>query len=250
MRRSLIWVALSLAPLVAFAQAPAPAAAVDTAKLTFRWPATLTARIDAHRYRERHSGSKHDTSAASISYRMTAQRSGDEYVVRFADFRLADDAPPAAAAAVAAFVERVGAMVPSYRVSAAGEFRRLESPELLRAWIDSMFATLFSKDRPASPQIKQFMTTLTSDAALAASATQEWNALVGTWVGAELEVGEAYLTEGEEPVPAFQNATVKFEFEFAALRRMSCDSLATPKALDCVELQWLRSRTAPRCVSS
>lgn len=239
MRRSLTWVVLSLAPRIAFAQVPAPSSAVDTAKLSFRWPATITARVDAHRYRERHNGGKHDTSTASVSYRMTAQRSGEEYVIRFADFRLADGVRGAGAREVAAFAERVGAMMPSYRVSASGEFRRLESPETLRALMDSMVTALVAKDRPPPPQLKQFMSTLTSDAMLAAAAAQEWNALVGTWVGAELEVGEAYLTEGEEPVPVFQNATVKFEYEFAALRRMSCDSVAAPTARDCVELQMV-----------
>jgi hypothetical protein len=83
------------------------------------------------------------------------------------------------------------------------------------------------------------MSTLTSDAVLTAAVAQEWNALVGTWVGGELEVGEAYLTEGDEPIPAFGNAIVRFEYEFAALRRMSCDSVGAPSARDCVELQMV-----------
>lgn len=242
MRRSLIWVALTLtltlAPLIAFAQAPARPAAVDTAKLTFRWPAMVSARVDAERYRERHNGEKHDTSGASASYRMTAERTGDEYVVRFADFRLADDVG-AGTREVAALVERVGALMPSYRVNAAGEFARLESPEIFRAGIDSMISSMLAKDRPPPPQLKQMLSTLTSDAMLTAAVAQEWNALVGTWVGGELEVGEAYVSQGEEPVPVFQNATVKFEYEFAALRRMSCDSVAAPTARDCVELQMV-----------
>ena len=239
MRRSLIWVALTLAPLIAFAQAPAPPAAVDTAKLTFRWPSKVSARVDAQRYRERHSGEKHDTSGASASYRMTAERTGEEYVVRFADFRLADNVEGAGTPEIAALVERVGALMPSYRVNAAGEFARLEAPETFRAGIDSMLRSMLAKDRPPPPQLKQLLSTLTSDAMLTASVAQEWNALVGSWVGGELEVGEAYVTAGEEPVPLFQNATVKFEYEFAALRRMSCDSVAAPNARDCVELQMV-----------
>jgi hypothetical protein len=239
MRRILVCLALSLVPAVALAQeAKKPAVKVDTAKLTFRWPENVTARVDAERYRERHSGEKHDTIAAGASYRMTAQRTGNEYVVRFADFRLVDGVD-AASPEVAAVVQRIGALMPSYRVSAAGEFTRLESPDTFRASIDSMIMTLIAKDRPPPPQLKQVMSTLTSDAVLTAAVAQEWNALVGTWAGAELEVGEAYLTEGDEPIPAFQNATVRFEYEFAALRRMSCDSVAAPGARDCVELQMV-----------
>lgn len=238
MRRSLIWVALTLAPLVAFAQAPAPSAAVDTAKLTFRWPATVSARVDARRYRERHNGGKHDTTEIQLSYKMTAQRGTDGYIVRFHDFRLPERVQGAAAQQIASVVERAGALVPSYRVNAQGEFTGLESAEALRALIDSALAKMMAKDA-APPQLKQLMSQMTSNEVLAATAAQDWNALVGTWTGAELEVGEAYVTEGEEPVPIFQNATVKFEYEFGVLRRMSCDSVTAPNARDCVELQMV-----------
>ena len=239
MRRSLIWVALTLAPLIAFAQAPAGPAAVDTAKLTFRWPATVSARVNAHRYRERHNGGKHDTTEVQLSYRMTAQLGSDGYVVRFHDFRLPESAQGAAAQQIASVVEQAGALVPSYRVNAQGEFTGLESVDALRALIDSAVAKMIARNGPAPPQLKQLMSTMTSNEVLAATAAQDWNALVGTWTGAELEVGEAYVTEGEEPVPIFQNATVKFEYEFGALRRMSCDSVAAPNARDCVELQMV-----------
>lgn len=239
MRRTLICLALALAPAAAIAQAR-PTAPVDTAKLTFAWPTTVRARVEAQRYRERHSGGKHDTTNIRLSYQMTAQRAGDEYVVRFHDFQLPENVRKAAAPPqVAAFVEQAGAMAPSYRVSAAGEFRRLESPERLRALIDSLLNIMTAKGGPPPPQLRQFMSTLTSDAVLAASAAQDWNALVGSWAGAELEVGEVYGTEGEEPVPIFQNATVRFEYEFSALRRMSCDSVKAPNARDCIELQMV-----------
>jgi hypothetical protein len=236
MRRPLFLLALVMAPLAARAQnAPPPA---DTAKLTFNWPATVRARVDAQRYRERVSNGKHDTSDVRLSYRMTAQRTGNEYVVRFSDFQM-PQAPGGVRSSEAAFVERLGGIAPSYRVNASGEFTGLESPAVIRAFVDSMLNSLTAKDGPPAPEMKQFLRTMLSDEVLAASAAQEWNALVGTWLGAELEVGQAYGTEGEEPVPIFQNATVKFEYEFAALRRMPCDSVASPAARDCVELQMV-----------
>jgi hypothetical protein len=234
MRRLLVSLALSLLPFALPAQQDARPAAADTAKLTFRWPAVTHARVEAQRYRERHSNGKHDTSNVRVTYRMSAQRSADEYVVRFSDFQL-----PQSAAPVAGFAERLSALVPSYRVTASGEFTGLESPGTIRAFIDSMLTSLTAKDGPPPPQLKQFMNTMLSDAVLTASAAQEWNALVGTWIGAELEVGEVYGSEGEEPVPIFQNAAVKFEYEFSAVRRIPCDSVATPKARDCVELQMV-----------
>lgn len=238
MRRSL-YLALCLTPALAFAQAPTPSAKVDTAKLTFRWPPTVSARVDAHRYRERHNSGKHDTSSVRISYRMSTHQSGGEYVIRFSDFKLGDGARGPGTSQATAITERLGTIVPSYRVNAAGEFSRLESPETLRAFIDTMLTSLAVKAGPPPPQLKQLMSTMLSDEVLAASAAQEWNALVGTWVGAELEVGEVYGSEGEEPVPIFQNAMVKFEYEFSALRRMPCDSVAAPRARDCIQLEMV-----------
>ena len=79
-----------LAPVAALAQGASKKAepAPDVAKLTFAWPASVRARVEAERYRERHSDGKHDTTVARISYRMTAERQGEEYVIRFDDFQL------------------------------------------------------------------------------------------------------------------------------------------------------------------
>lgn len=228
-----------LAPVAAIAQeAPKKAdTAPDVAKLTFAWPTPLRARIEGERYRERHTDTRHDTTVAPLSYRMTAERDGDEYVIRFDEFQV--PAPPAGLVMEAAFIERIGTLVPSYRVNAAGEFTRLENPGAIRALLDSVTASVLPKNQPMPPQLKQFLATMTSDEVLAASAAQDWNLLVGTWVGGELEVGQAYVSSGEEPVPVFQNAPVRFDYEFAVLRRLSCDSVAAPTARDCVELQMV-----------
>ena len=240
MRRIFLSLVLSLVPAVGLAQgASKPPAKVDTAKLTFRWPENVTARVDAQRYRERHNGGRHDTSDARVSYRMTAQRSGAEYVVRFSDFQMHGEAREARASEAAAFMERLGGIAPSYRVTAAGEFARLESPDMLRKLIDSLLTSMSAKEGAPPPQLMQVMTSMLSDEVLTATAAYEWNALVGAWVGAELEVGEVYGSEGEEPVPIFQNATVKFQYEFSAVRRMSCDSVAAPQARDCIELEMV-----------
>ena len=237
MRRILL--SFLLAPVAALAQGapkksePAP----DVAKLTFAWPASVRARVEGQRYRERHKDGTHDTTVAHLSYRMTSEREGEEYVIRFDEFKL--PAAPAGLAMEAAFIERIGSLIPSYRVNTAGEFTRLEKPEAIRALLDSVTASVLPKDQPTPPQLKQFLATMTSDEVLAASAAQDWNLLVGTWVGAELEVGQAYVTSGEEPVPVFQNANVRFDYEFAVLRRLSCDSVAAPTARDCVELQMV-----------
>jgi hypothetical protein len=243
MRRTLICLALSLSPPTLGAQGAQRPTPVDTAKLTFAWPARTTARVEARKYRERKIDAKDDTTDVQLSYRMTAVRAGQEYVVRFDDFRLPDGAPPGMQAELSTFANNVGALVPAYRVSATGDFTRLESADAIRALLDSMIKRIEAEHGPIPPQATQVISnlrsTMMSDAVLAASAAQEWNALVGTWTGAELEVGEVYANEGEEPIPIVPGSTIKFRYEFAALRRMSCDSVAAPTARDCIQLQMV-----------
>ena len=223
---------LVLAPLALGAQAP------DIAKLTFAWPEKMIARVEAQKYRERNSGTRADTNNIEISYRMTAQRTGHEYVIAFDDFQTPEGAPLSARQELASLTDRLGALIPAYRVTAGGEFARLESTATLRAFIDSLVKTAVG-NASVTPEARQMLQTLGSDAVLASAAAQEWNALVGTWAGAELEVGQAYESEGEEPVPILQGATITFRYEFGVLRRLSCDSIAAPNARDCVELQMV-----------
>lgn len=223
---------LTLAPLALDAQAP------DVAKLTFAWPEKMIARVEAQKYRERNTGTRADTSNVEISYRMTAQRTGNEYVIAFDDFQTPEGAPLSARQELASLTDRLGALIPAYRVTAAGEFTRLESTATLRAFIDSLVKTVEAK-ASITPEMKQMLQAAGSDAVLTSVVAQEWNALVGTWAGAELEVGEAYGSEGEEPVPILQGATIKFRYEFGVVRRLSCDSIAAPNARDCVELQMV-----------
>jgi len=223
---------LGLAPLALDAQTP------DIAKLTFAWPEKLIARVEAQKYRERNSGTRADTNNIEISYRMTAQRAGHEYVIAFDDFQTPEGAPLSARQELASLIDRLGALIPAYRVNASGEFTRLESTATLRAFVDSLVKTV-EGNVSMTREMKQMLQAMGSDAVLASAAAQEWNALVGTWAGAELEVGQAYGSEGEEPVPILQGATITFRYELGVLRRLSCDSIAAPNARDCVELQMV-----------
>src|SRR5919109_186147 len=207
--RIFLFALLTLVPSSALSQAAPATSKPDTVKLGFAWPANVRARVDARRYRQRKTQSKHDTVDVSMSYRMTASRTGEEYLIVLDDFRLSgsDTVPQRTLVA-----EQLGGFVPSYRVRASGEFARLESLKAMRAFLDSLMTSWTTKDGPLPPHVKQLITTLTSDAVLEARAAEEWNALVGMWIGAQLGVGEVYGLEGEEPIPVFQNAVVKYQY--------------------------------------
>jgi hypothetical protein len=57
---------------------------------------------------------------------------------------------------------------------------------------------------------------------LAAGAAEQWNAVAGTWVGADWELGESYATSIEEPIPMFPGFNMPMEYEFSASERIPC----------------------------
>ncbi len=210
-----------LAPflLPAVAAAQTTTAKVDTIALRFGWPKNLAATVTAERLRIR-STEKTDTSSLDMSYRMQVQPgAGTEMVVRFRDFSFgaADAAEPPAGSAI---MEQVAAMVPSYRVSAGGEFLGVHDVAALKARMDSMVGAGIGEN--TSAEAKALLKSLVSEAYLNAATAQEWNALVGMWVGADLELGELYAFEEQTPVPIIPGATVKMNSEFSVEERVPC----------------------------
>lgn len=63
-----------------------------------------------------------------------------------------------------------------------------------------------------------------------------WQMLVGSWAGAEMEIGAEYETTDEAPVPLLPGTSLKATNRFGAERRFDCPRNPARK---CVEL-WLR----------
>ena len=61
--------------------------------------------------------------------------------------------------------------------------------------------------------------------------------LAGTWVGADWEVGELYVTSAEEPIPVLPGVTVKMSYEFSAAERVGCPGAVRSTARRCVRLE-------------
>lgn len=232
-------------PLSAQTAAAPPAAAApgDTVRLAFGWPAGTKAQVSASRYRERVNGASADTSVAHATYELALEAAGDGYLVRYGGFRAAGPAAPDPG--VEAVASRLATLVPSYRVSRAGEFQALNDPGALRAAIDSMLAPVRAELRTQNPEIDRLLASMLSDEMLAASAAEDWNVLVGAWVGAEFEVGSAYGAEVTEHLPLFGGIELPMTYELGAVRRLPCDS--SDAGAGCVELQMI-TRPAPDAV--
>jgi hypothetical protein len=78
-----------------------------------------------------------------------------------------------------------------------------------------------------------------------ASAARTWQMLVGSWAGAELEVGKEYETTTEGPVPVVPGGKLKSTLRFRAERLLACPGRP---AVRCVELK-LRSEPDRRSLA-
>ena len=140
-------------------------------------------------------------------------------------------------------VQAASSIVPSYVVSDDGELVRIDQVRELRSslveWLHEAIGEPLSRD------LEALMSQMLSEQALAGLANEQWNALVGTWAEAEVEVGAAYELEAEEPLPMLGNVLVPYRYELGASARVPC----TPESqeLDCVEL-ILRSSPDPEAL--
>lgn len=225
----------SLPAARAAAQAPDAArdtAAVDadtaTIAIRFGWTAGTVSQVETIRQRVRVSDGRSDTTRSGARYTMRVEPHADGLLVRYADLTVpALDADTSAQARTAReFMARTANLMPSFVVGADAELLRLENVAQLQAFVDSLFAPMLAEMPDAPVNLRTMLQSLRSEEGLTALAAQEWNMLVGTWVGGELEPGEVYGYEAEEPVPLLGGATIPTSYEFGIVETLPCTDAA------------------------
>lgn len=200
------------------------AAPVDTVRLRFAWPVGLSARVSAHKFKARLSDGKADTTNVRMSYELSVERHAGGRLVRFHHFTV--PGVPVSDLEDEELQERASAMMPSLIVDTAGEFVSVLNVSAMQRELDAILG-------PASKN--PLAARLRSPEVLSAIAANEWNALVGTWVGGDLDLGITYSAEFEQPFPLFPDATIQMVQEFTVIDRVPC----IPKESErrCVELE-------------
>ena len=193
---------------------------VDTVHLRFAWPVGLNAAVTGQRFKARLQEGKADTTNVRLSYQMSVEPHAKGRVVRFHHFAV-PGVPE-----VEELEERISALMPSLIVDTTGEFVGIVDVDAMRRELDAVLG-------PASkhPLVERFRST----EVLTALAANEWNALVGTWIGGDLELGETYFAEFELPFPLYPGVTLPVVQEFTALDRVPCIAGETERR--CIELE-------------
>lgn len=224
MDRARTLAALACAALLASpARAAAPSRAADAARgaarpkvvaLRFAWPRDLSADV---RYVRTRTQTGRPESKVDLRGRLVVAARGEDLLVRYRGWTGAQGD----LAALLAAGEPVTVVV-----GEDGRARAIEGvPEAMEA---VRKVPPFSGD---TPQAKRGLELL--PASFEKDAQETWAVLVGFWTENDLEVGEAYETESEVPVPAVPGSTVRLRVEARATRWIDCPA---PKRGRCVEL--------------
>lgn len=225
-------VLLVAAPEGAAADTPAETPKV---KLSFDWAPGFQASVTSTKTRTRLAGERSSRSATS-RYTLRTEPTGDDLRIRFANptMKLDGDLEPLPAPAQAQIVAQVADLMPDFVVTKSGEFKGIDDLPGFQERLQSFLAETLPKDID-SVLLGQIRTILTSEAFLNSRAAEQWNAVVGAWVGAELDIGEQYVSSSKEPVPIVPGQEVLMNYSFSAKRLLPCKRHGSERG--CAELE-------------
>lgn len=210
----------------------------DTVSLRFDWPVGLTARVEQQWLKEKSSPSRTDSILVVSSFRMRVDAHPRGRLISIDSMSI----PQLSAGAdsnefVQQLVNQLGVLMPSYVVNNEGEFVEVADIARMKSAVDSLLAPMLRSMSELSPQAHAFIRSMISEQTLTASAAQEWNAMVGTWVGADWEVGAVYEVEAEEASPIMPGLVIPMHYQFSAVERIPCTEADT--SLACTELRMV-----------
>lgn len=235
----------SLTLLLALSLALPPAGALaqkaDSVALKFAWPPGLTIAVTSTKSRTRIT-EKRTTRSATSRYTLTTEAEGGNLRIHVADpsFETSGDTqlPPAAQAQMLA---QVAELMPDYVVSPAGAFIGIHDLPAYQGRLQAFLAKVLPANVDPG-MLARMQKLLTSEAFLNAKAAEQWNAVVGTWVGADFEIGARYAHSNNEPVALFPGQQVKMNYTFSAKRLLKCTRGGVERT--CAELE-MRSSADP-----
>ncbi|HJU64157.1 MAG TPA: hypothetical protein VJ596_00710 [Gemmatimonadaceae bacterium] len=207
----------------------------DSVSLRFAWPVGMSARVEHEWSRVQQSAARRDSTLVRSGYRLRVAPHPEGRLIQIDSFQLrqSDGVRKPGGDAGEELLARIGSLLPSSIVSAGGEFRRIANIGTVKAALDSLLAPMRRDLATAPPQLKALLERASSQEALTASAAQEWNILVGTWVGVDWEIGALYEYSAKEPIPYLPGQQVTMNYEFAAAERVACPG---EEGRGCVEL--------------
>jgi hypothetical protein len=214
---------------------PAPPALVT---LNFDWGDDTVANVIATREEIVEMGDSKRVSKLEARFRLHAVRDANGYAITFSDLSMTLDGRPIPATAQPENLGPVSGLVLSYDVDRAGTFFGLRDFEKLQRFTEQNYRAEVERmppDRRPTPDVAQrVVATGTSREVLQVNAARTWGALVGMWVGIEVQEGDFLMADTPVTIP-FLNAPVTLRTSASLVRREECSK--ADRAMSCVRLR-------------
>ena len=240
-KRMVVFLVWMVSVPVSVARAQDPAAGADVVSLRFNWPANIGIGVSfaSRQVREQPGVSTdisiqghYQISVVDHPQGLRVMQSGLETTL----FESIPTMPPP----VETLYRNLAALSPDYVVSADGALIGVDGLDQLAASVRDSMAPLFEAAGPQAAGVRGMVDEMLSEDALFAQIQEEWNAMVGTWVGADFELGVGYVLEESVPIPMFPDMSLPMRYSFEASERGPCAAGAAENS--CVRL---RMESAP-----
>lgn len=213
------------------------ALAVDKVTLTYGWKPGIYVKVEGFQRQQKFIGDQSRGGyQGSMSYIMSTQAHDDGILIDYLDIQSSIESEDAAFQGwMKTYMEMLTSAMPSYIINGEGEMAGARGvPEFRQTMLDGMETLL--KDAPPAQkqQVLAGVSQALSEEMLNSKLADEWNMVVGQWLGAELEDDGVYEAEFETPMPALGNQPVRTVASYEFVGRVNCDS--SDKAASCAKL--------------
>lgn len=215
------------------------AKAIDSVRLTFRWPDNIKGEVTYKIKQLKTSGSHTQELGASGSYSLETQRVNDGLLVRVGNPRISTTeigVPPGLRANIQKFFLRSTVTLPNFVVTGSGQLVRLEGVGQYQRKTESDLRKLLSQyPEDVHQRIVDAAMKLMSATRLRAMVEGNWKRDVADWSAAEFNRGDVYEMRRNIRPPVLGGTEVPVIATARFLDRIPCGSGARPKS--CVRLQ-------------
>jgi len=223
--------------LMWFAAAVARADGVEPQRvaLGFGWEPGIEFHVEATRTRIRAADEKIVTSSTASRYTIRVGAEGENLRIQFTDptFEVKPGALSAAPSEQAEIMAKLADLMPDFVVTREGEFAGIHDLPGYQARLRKLLAEIMPPDLDIAV-VAQMQSLLTSEAFLNSRASEEWNAIVGAWTGADFEIGVPAVYSRAEPVAIFPESEIRMNYAFSAEREHTCERGGVERG--CVDL--------------
>ena len=188
--------------------------------LRFAWPENLTATVDDERRKELRQGTQEPKiSITKVRFRMRSDQHPKGRVIRHTDHALIGENLDAQTAEAVSQI--AASLVPSVVVTNSGEYVGIEDVESLRRAMIGMIAPENKDPQKVPPGVRELIAAITSAEFLDSMASQEWQSLVGFWIG--LPLGPAPTAfEREQPFPGMPGVVLTLKGQSRMVSKGDC----------------------------